>query len=231
MVALTDIPKIMRHNNWHNGATLLETWFSRPSAIAPGYGAPVTSVIKMKWVLGYAVARSVYNDLISNRIWVNEPAKQVIENQLRRKGLLVSKKKSFGHLGMNVDQQDKDYINYRAVDSSSLDGLTAALGKFTFRICVAGTVEPRPKKSGGHLVTINEIGVYVRDSFDFNGMQFLGFWNSNTNKVAMLDLTVCDRVWNSDFRQWRTANGKGGDFEIFSDMKRVLRTPPDQFDI
>jgi hypothetical protein len=33
-------------------------------------------------------------------------------------------------------------------------------------------------------VTIMFVGVYIRDQFDFNGDQSLGYWNAETNIVS-----------------------------------------------
>ena len=231
MVAVTAIPGIMRHQGWANGARLMEIWFSRPSAIAPAYGPPVTSTIRMDtWALTFPVARRVYDELIRDRIWVNPAAQAEITSMLRRRGLISGRSRRFGNLGLAVPLQDADYINYRVVSSSRLNDLTAALARFVFRVCIAGIVTPltRPAR---HRITINEIGVYIRDTYDFNGSQFLGYWNDSTNEVSTWNPLTGDRVSNSDFRDWRRVNGMGGDFLVFSDMKRVVLAQPDSFEI
>lgn len=38
-----------------------------------------------------------------------------------------------------------------------------------------------------------------------------------------------ESVENKTFRDWRTKNGRGGDFLVFSDVKTITRTPPDVF--
>jgi hypothetical protein len=65
-------------------------------------------------------------------------------------------------------------------------------------------------------MTVDEVGVYVKDSFDFEGDQFLGFWGYRDTPYN-----------NSDFREWRMANHAGGDFLVFSDIKRTKISPPD----
>jgi hypothetical protein len=88
-ITLTNIPGIMRSKGWANGARLLEIWFSRPSAIAPRYGQPDTSTIRMDtWALTFQRARQVYDQLIRERIWANPPAQREIASMLRRKGLI-----------------------------------------------------------------------------------------------------------------------------------------------
>ncbi|MBI4584791.1 MAG: hypothetical protein HY717_12315 [Planctomycetes bacterium] len=232
-LTLTNIPRIMRSKGWGNGARLMDIWFSRPSAVAPAYGLPDTATIKMdRWALTFARARSVYDQLIRDRIWVNSAAQAEIAKMLRRKGLPASGSapRSFGNLSQPVELQDPDYINQRIVSFglSDLDDMSAALGNFAFRVVVAGSVAA---VSGGRgfAVTISEIGVYIRDSFDFNGSQFLGFWDDSTNSVSMVNPLSGTAVSNDDFRAWRRSTSRGGDFLVFSDMKRTSRSPADSF--
>ena len=52
--------------------------------------------------------------------------------------------------------------------------------------------------------------------------QDLGNWNMESNTVGRTGLNGGFNVHNSDFRKWRAANQKGGDFLVYSDL-RVLR--------
>jgi hypothetical protein len=78
-------------------------------------------------------------------------------------------------------------------------------------------------------VTITDVGVYLRDSYDFNGDQHLGFWDDSDNSVSTLNFLSGTRVTNEDFRVWRNANGRGGDFLIYSDVWWTHLTTPDKF--
>lgn len=139
---------------------------------------------------------------------------------------------------------ESEAIQFRVVGGNMdmligpMDDLRAALANFTFRVVVAGSVEPEmidrqvasgtPVKvaSGNYLVTIEEVGIYVKDSYDFNDAtgedQDLGNWNMESNTVGRTGLNGGFNVHNSDFRKWRAANQKGGDFLVYSDL-RVLR--------
>ena len=55
-----------------------------------------------------------------------------------------------------------------------VDDMLAALGRFKFRVAVAGEAK-------GDCVELKAVGVYVQDSYDFDGVQFLGVWNSSNN--------------------------------------------------
>jgi hypothetical protein len=223
----------MRSKNWLNAARLLESWFSRQAATAPTYGPPDTMTIRMdSWVLTFPRARRVYDRLMQERIWANPAAQQEIARMLRRKGLVGPGGLSFGFLQQSVPSLDADYINFRTVGFGlfDLDDMTAALGNFTFRVAVGGTVAPLQGQAG-HEVQIHQVGVYVRDSFDFNGDQFLGFWDDADDSVSMVNPFSGTAVHNSDFRDWRAQNGRGGDFLVFSDVKMTSLSNPDTFTI
>lgn len=233
--AITAIPKIMRHRAWGNGARLMEIWFSRASAIHPSYGPPDLHTIRMSsWVLTFHRARAVYDQIMRERIWANSAAQREIAAMLRKRGLLSTAPQSrpFGNLTASVPTLDTDYVNQRIVsfNLSDLDDMAAALGNFAFRIVVAGGVAPIPKSSR-FKVTISEVGVYIRDSYDFDGSQFLGFWDDKDNSVSMTNPLSGTPVSNDDFRSWRTKTGKGGDFLVFSDLLRTRLPNPDSFDI
>jgi hypothetical protein len=249
---LTAIPRIMRTMNWMNGARLLEIWFSRSSTTRPVYSAPYTTTIRMdSWALTFGRARQVYDRLLLERIWSNQPAKLVVARMLRRKGLLSTQEVSFGRLSDPVPVQDADYVNERgAGTATSFDDLTAALGKFLFRVVVAGTVVPVPAAQGSaprtaaFRVRVTEVGVYIRDSFDFEGNQSPGCWSDAQpprfspiltpafgpgGGAVFMPQMILTSVGNRDFREWRQRNGRGGDFLVFSDMKRLRLTTPDEF--
>jgi Family of unknown function (DUF6402) len=247
---LRNIPRVMRGQGWNNGARLLDTWFSRPSAIAPAYSASDTTTIRMDaWALTFTRARRVYDQLIHDRIWANAPAQVEVANMLRRKGLLISTPMAFGRLSDPVPVQHADRINFRTVGSvTDFDDMTAALANFTFRVVVAGTVGPVAPAPGApagpttYQVRITEVGVYIQDSFDFEGDQFLGCWSDSPDGFSPIPppsgISIgpipipsfqYKPVFNSTFRDWRTSNGHGGDFLVFSDMKRVTLSTPDTF--
>jgi hypothetical protein len=231
-ITLTNIPGIMRANRMPIGATVMESWFSRPVAAFPAYGTTDTSAVTMKWVLGFKRAQEVYDKLIKEKIWVNAAAQKEIKKMLTAKGLLGGATQNFGNLSSPAPTLDSDYINLREVGMSgsteNLDDLDAALGRFTFHVAIAGTVTPLPK-SAGHQVEVKEVGIYVRDSYDFDGYQYLGCWNDTKSTVSKNPLASGDTVYNSDFRDWRAKNGRGGDYLIFSDVAKMTLTPADSF--
>ncbi len=234
MFSITSIPKIMRRQGWYNGASLMEIWFSRGSAIKPAYGPPDTLIIRMSWALTFSRAKDVFDQLMRERIWANEPAKIEIRNRLQSKGLLTSDpvSRAFGSLTAPVPTLEAEYVNNRPVGGllDPLDGMLAALGMFDFRVVVAGGVAPVPASLKFH-VTITHVGVYIVDSYDFEGFQPLGTWDDKTNGASKNPGASGTTVSNADFREFRDKTGMGGDFLVFSDLLVTRLTSPDEFDL
>ena len=238
----------MRAKGWLNGATLLEEWFNNSENDDPTKGTPDTTTIKMDaWALKFSRAKSAYDDLIAKRIWLNPPARDLLLMRLKGMGKISDNEQTFGDVTvLTMTQVDSQSVNFKAVGTSwtdkildPLDDMFAALGAFTFKVIVQGRVAP-PQDSWSlqppytHRVTIEKVGVYIKDSFDFNGPQFLGAWQETPPDVTRDPVAYPDshtRVDNADFRAWRSQNHKGGDFLVFSDIKWTALTPPDTFAI
>lgn len=230
--SLQRIPSVMNRKGWRVGAALMQRWFASGANANPLQGVPDTMSVKMdSWVLTFPRAMAAYRLLMEGRVWSNAPAKVAIGALLRQRGLLGSTIRTFGDFSLPVPQLDQDYIQFRPVGYPILDpvdDLFAALGKFTFRIVVKGDVSPQwPAR---HQVTIRQVGIYGRDSYDFNGDQSLGYWDLDNAAVAKFPFT--DRfveITNADFRNWRQSTQKGGDFLVFSDLKIEKLASPDAF--
>jgi hypothetical protein len=127
---------------------------------------------------------------------------------------------------------DKDHVQFRPHDQSiftGVDDLTAAMANFVFRMLVKGQVQYL-RSSGYYRVMVEKIGIYVRDSYDFNDFspqwsrpkswmsQPLGFWSCRANYGGINPL-LGRYVNNQDFREWRRRHGRGGDYVVFSDLQ------------
>jgi hypothetical protein len=92
-------------------------------------------------------------------------------------------------------------------------------------------------------VEVNEVSIDVRDSFDFEGDQYLGCWSDNPDGFSALmppdpslgigmsfsfQEPLFSPVGNRNFRDWRQKTGRGGDFLLVSDLQRVQLNPPDK---
>jgi len=237
------IPGIMRRHSWLNGARLMDIWFSRSPNAVPQAGIPETSTIRMdSWALTFARCAQVYRRLVSEQVWCTAEAQRRIGRRLREQGLVGSQHASFGNLNRPVPQLERDAIWQESVGGllDPLDDMYAALGRFTLRVVVAGSVlrgqVPVPTMTRStrpattvpqYTVQIEQVGFYLFDSYDFNGDQPLGFWS--TTGVSRLPAIGYDYVSNESFRNWRAQHGRGGDFLVYSDLKLIRRNPPDSF--
>lgn len=233
---LTKIPGFMRAKGWNNGAALMDEWFAGAPNDKPDQGSPDTTTIKMdQWVLTFARAKEVFDAMVREKVWMNDAAKQALKLVLRRKGLLGPVISRFGNLSAPAAMVHPDQINFRVVGAgmavylAPLDDMYAALGRFAIYCAAQGQVSPLGPKQ--HQISIDGVGFYVRDSYDFNGDQDLGHWNFSTGDVGKLPSFGSDNVTNQNFRDWRTRNKKGGDFFVFSDIKILRMTPPQTFTV
>ena len=124
---------------------------------------------------------------------------------------------------------------------SALDDYCYALGCFDWYFLPKGAAAFVPAAGNAPnrmTVTISEVGIYARDSFDFNGDQPLGIWNIEDQDIKKVSLAPwplnpgqvpddglykADMGWtyvsNETFRKYRDKAGNGCDFLVYSDVK------------
>lgn len=250
------IPGVMRNRlHWETAAALMERWFSLPANANADTGPMDRHTVRMAWAMRFARAREACNGIEAGRVWLQHATQQRIVGWLRSQNKLTSQSTSFGLRDFNTAtprQLTEDCIYTRGVGSliDELDDMFGALGSFEFRVVVSGTVSPLPARapgppsmtlpalqrsstgtlSGRYEIRVEQVGIFLWDSFDFNRDQELGFWS--LDGVARNPLSPgYERVTNADFRQWRTAHGRGGDFYVCSDERIIRRSPPDTFTV
>lgn len=140
-----------------------------------------------------------------------------------------------------VQLEETSQFNFLSIGSSlwekatdDLDDVYGALGSFAIKVA-ATKFHTRTNDNGWPAIHIEEVGLYVRDTYDFlnNGEnQLLGYWNeANVIRPGPIDyLTEPDyieisdkrffKVTNDSFAQYRRRHKKGGDFVVFSTVKR-----------
>jgi hypothetical protein len=226
------VPTIMRQRGWTQGAALQDRWFSLLPCTKPNYCLPPdTTTVTMGWVLQYDRAKATYAEIFSKELWKTENARKALLRTLTEKGVLPTTVPKAFPLGGNYANQGTDTLDsfstqYHSFKSSPLgdplDGLYGALGSFTFKLVVCGQVSPVKEKPGKYTVAVDKVGVYVRDSFDFNDDGFisqpLGYWSAKHMDVSKSPGTDFEYVTNADYRAWRDKHSRGGDFLVFSDV-------------
>lgn len=258
---LRDIPATMRKEGWQVGANLMDHWlqaraWTMPDNIKSGnVSAPTraieTRLVKMQWLLSFGRAATADRRLLDT--WASQQrlgASTIqIERQFRKcigtmKPAALVKPFRFGDLGRSVPWINENCaINIERVDSpwyNATDDLYAALGRALVKIEVSGMA----KRDGrGWTVTIDQVGTFMRDTYDFNGDQSLGSWGpSGFSRMAVASLPIevdwrkKPTFWqrqhefftvnNQSFRDYRNTFGMGGDFLLFSDLRRTALPRP-----
>lgn len=252
--SLTNIPRIMRKNGFHEGAQLMDRWFNHAAAVKPRYAAADTRTIKMRWVLGYARAKEVYDELINDRMWATPNARKLLRERLQQHGYLQPGALAvFGPPPGSMDVLDTYFVNQLPVTtdnkagralSNSVDGMLAALGTFSLRMVIAGELHsPSKNPMTGQLsypLAVSDVGIYVRDSFDFEDEQDLGYWDDEENTIRLMKGSVREEVAyrmvggrpdthvsNAIMRGYREATGFGGDFVVYSNVHWTHLSKPD----
>lgn len=118
--------------------------------------------------------------------------------------------------------------------TDDLDDVYGALGSFAIKVA-ATKFRTLSNDNGFPAICIEEVGLYVRDTYDFLNVdddQLLGYWNWNgVIRPGPVDFLVAPdyidrnseryfKVTNGAFNQYRIQQNKGGDFLVFSTVKR-----------
>ncbi|WP_309891711.1 DUF6402 family protein [Archangium sp.] len=121
--------------------------------------------------------------------------------------------------------------------TDSLDDVYGALGAFAIQIAVT-QISTHSSHAGFPAIMIDEIGLYVRDTYEFRNEssdddQLLGYWGPKgvlrpslwnyVREPAHIDSNGSRylRFTNDSFNNHRRTQNKGGDFVVYSTVKRV----------
>ncbi|SFD82261.1 DUF6402 family protein [Paracidovorax konjaci] len=258
---LDDIPGVMRSRlGWPVAAALMDRWFrgagfaiSRPikRSQSPNelHQLPAwqleENTVTMGWALGFARVQAAVSRLQAQ--WHSPAAMVELQSKVTRQTGGRARPWRFGNLDQPAKVLDDTcQVNFLNVGrfTDPMDDFYGAMGEATLKIAVSGLVTPKgPYRAA---IAIDELGFYLRDSYDFNDDSFLsqplGFWGPRGVKRSprsALDIPI-DAQWmyadadeasrqsylvqNQHFRQWRALHGRGGDFMVVSDVHR-LRLP------
>lgn len=171
--------------------------------------------------------------------------------------MLMTRLKRIGHLDLNANTLHNAYEDFSDLSAiqleetsqfnlirigastwekatDDLDDVYGALGSFAIKIA-ATKFRTISNDHGYPAIQILEIGLYIRDTYDFLNVgpdQLLGYWsNSGVIRPGPIDYytrpdfidqgeTRYFKVTNDSFNSYRKKHGKGGDFLVFSTVKR-----------
>ncbi|SFD78585.1 hypothetical protein SAMN04489710_10683 [Paracidovorax konjaci] len=211
-------------------------------------------IVTMRWALGFSRVRHSMAALQNG--WATPAGLDELRAKVKRSASMCHRRPwRFGDLGLPAKiLDDTCQTNIVGVGriSDPKDDFYGAIGRASLKVAVSGVVTHRP--DGTSFITVDELGFYLRDSYEFNDngsfiSQFLGFWGFNgVDTMPQLrgqiqvedtqsDLTEKElallkyRVQNSDFDRWRQKHAAGGDFMLVSDVHRHRLPKPLAFQI
>ena len=264
---ITDIPDVMRtKHHWPKSAELMKLWFSLPAremiidekeGNIPATSLPQqyvnTTMFSWDWLEQFDRVKSAQKELLRR---IHTPKAYSVIN--RRIDTFLSRNGNQNipeALEFTVDPielHSTSQFQYTEVGFGKMDDLYGSLGNFS--ICAAITRCSLKPLKGSHVkykIIVHEIGLYMRDTYDFIGDQYLGHWCDEGLKLELIggmrniaegiddkfkfDLineyndsgptdskgNPIEAFGNSDFNQYRTQYQKGGDLLLFSNIKKI----------
>ena len=251
-LALSRLPGAMRAMGWHTAAALMQRWFDSPAWAMPESWKdsstlpnPLSlkpaecdqSIVTMEWAMGFERCREAVE--VAESLLTTPNALIRLQKLLKSAGWNGEGTKALGSYSMSALQMDAfSQINFVKFGEvwNSLDDMYGALGKAILKVGVVGEAftEINPvTKQRHYLFHVEKVGFYIRDNYDFNGLQYLGTWTEDrvlTKAETAFTLSLHGQlvlrlkegpfaaVTNGDFRDYRDKTGKGGDFIIYSDV-------------
>lgn len=251
-LALSRLPGAMRNMGWGTAAALMQRWFDSPAWEMPGSWKTLQTqpspmsipdaqcdqrIVTMDWAMKFERCRRAV-EVAESRL---DTPKAVARLKQRLKDVRWQGDIPFGlgFRGMSAVQMDANsQVNFAELGDAwdDLDDMYGALGTATVKVGVVGNVFKDTNATTGVarvLLHITHLGFYLRDQYDFNGLQYLGTWTEDrvlTKIETAFSMTHQGHiilrmksgpfavVTNADFRAYREETGKGGDFLIYSDV-------------
>ncbi|MBI3897430.1 MAG: hypothetical protein HY308_03930 [Gammaproteobacteria bacterium] len=258
---ITDIPDVMEKRlGWTVGAKLMRRWFANPSfamsrdvkkndvdARSLSAFQIDERIVTMEWALRFSRVSGAYLQLLNG--WRTPAGLALLRDRIDRspKGKIGWRFGDLSQPGKALDQTCQ--VNFMELGNLSdpLDDFFGGIARASLKIAVSGVVTPL--KLGRYSIAVDEVGLYLRDTYDFNDDSYdlisqpLGYWGFQgvqrgvklrwdieiDEVYANKDDVPADRVYavqNEDFRHYRNKYGKGGDFVIYSDVRRVRLPVP-----
>ncbi len=241
-----DIPNVMKNKlNWPKSAEVMELWFSLPAkemsrdektgSVSYPEQYINTTMFSLDWLDQFERVRVAKSKLLSSTILWSNAARNQVKNKV-----LAQQEISIDNSSLSVENLHKYWqFQYSGVgyDFGVVDDLYGSLGNFAIYAAISkGYIEQ--KKENKYLI-VTEIAIYMRDTFDFIGEQYLGHWNKDGMGINLVGgvMNKLDWEWklagwnpslgmmqsfgNENYRTYRDENGMGGDLLLFSDMQRV----------
>ena len=243
---LESIPNILREKkNWSLAADLMDHWFGGSGSDYHLQFNEISSLSKSVQNQVSAIESASASNSAIRQIDFPEFFNQLKLEVEQRSPLLLTSggrfsfiDKEFSGMGsLFVTKNDEDKLKstryFREITfghDSEPTHMLAAFGDLPMRVVADGVVSI---SNGIATVTVERVGLYFRDSYDFRGFQVLGCWSTTKEPYIKMSFFELDSsffcVYNSDFRDYNTTiRGREktyGEFRIFTDpVDKVFQT-------
>ncbi|GAB6110540.1 DUF6402 family protein [Desulfomicrobium salsuginis] len=199
MLKLSDLPGVMRNMGWVVAPKLMERWFQGdafvlhedlittyddyPFSMQPEHYDD--EIVTMDWALQFDRFAEAYETIINH--YSTERSTLVLEEKLRRCGW-PTKLPKLGNTSMTARELNAT-CQIQTVPcgklTDTIDDFYGAIGRGMVQMAVVGHVH---RGKIGELFIIENVGLYLKDRYEFEGTPFLGAWTKTKalGKAEML---------------------------------------------
>lgn len=248
--SVIDIPDVMEYKlGWPKSAEVMRKWFSLPGRAMTdnekeGDVRYVDShtdrtMFSWKWLELFERVRKAKEFLLSDKVLWSKASRKVLRSKAQEHSHSLTNKIIDNSALIIPELHDRWQFQYSKVgyELGAVDDLYGSLGNFAL---YAAIQKAHLYEEGGQsYLRVTEIAIYMRDTFDFIGVQYLGHWDHGGMGINVIGGAFNMREWqwrlpawnpklgiveafgNQDFRKYREACGKGGDLLLFSDIITV----------
>ena len=202
---------------WLYLAAFLRKWFAGKASDDKTARPP--SFVEWDWLLSFSRAEVAWQNLMNPMLLFSGNARAALAGYLDADGLLSEEGGTFDYTGLSWETMHSRQFQFVVVPEYPLaDGLTASIGAFGLYALAKGYVEPAGER---WRIAVTGVSFYLRDNFDFEGEQALGHFDCEKREFEDALSVVAPNIANSDFREFRSRHGKGGDFYVLASPREV----------
>lgn len=202
---LIELPDTFDKIGWTTAARLMRHWFAHPANTDKTQTPSIT--LSHEWLMQFKPYQDRYNELVEN-LW-NDAAQNTLKLILERDGIVSGEFDYTQTPEMIVEKhhQSRSSEIYRYSQITAPQDFDAAIGRFTLYAAAKGSVI-----SGA--INIEGFAIVMRDSYDFEGGQRLGYFDCQSQSFSTTNL-LFDKLENASFSKFRTQTNQGGDFHVY----------------
>lgn len=216
---------------WHYLRDMFYKWLSGEANDKP-QNNPNPFWVDIDWVLSYENMRAIYLAILRQEA-ITQDAIDSLMIILKRENYFQNKNIKFDFINSEWKQWQALYYQYYRVNSIQAGigtGLYACLGAFTFRFLPKGKIEYLGENN--YRVILDGLGIFVHDSFNFEGdafplFDYLGYWSCEEKDMSGISKNNSYKAMsNARFRDFREFNRIGNDFLVLSKPKLIDNFEP-----